>query len=96
MSRPAHYRPAIVKNFLDEHHAMQLTLSSNRFKLYKNLNSFKKPIAAIKIYPENNSRTSLVVQWMGVHLPMQETQVGSLVQEDSTCHRATQPVNHNY
>ena len=33
--------------------------------MYKKLNSFKKPIAAIKIYPEKNSRTSLVVQGMG-------------------------------
>ena len=33
--------------------------------MYKKLNSFKKPIAVIKIYPEKNSRTSLVVQGMG-------------------------------
>ena len=36
-------------------------------------------------------RTSLVGQW-----PMQETQVRSLVWEDSTCCRATQTVRHNY
>ena len=36
-------------------------------------------------------RTSLVGQW-----PMQETQVRSLVREDSTCCRATQTVRHNY
>ena len=35
------------------------------------------------------SRTFLVVQWIRIHLPMQETQVQSLVWEDSTCHRAT-------
>ena len=28
-------------------------------------------------------RTSLVVQWIGIHLPVQGTQVQSLVQEDS-------------
>ena len=28
--------------------------------------------------------TSLVVQWLRLHLPMQRTQVQSLVQEDST------------
>ena len=40
--------------------------------------------------------TSLVAQWLRVHLPMQETQVRALVQEDPTCHRATKPVRHNY
>ena len=36
-----------------------------------------------------NVRTSLVVQWVRIRLPMQETQVQSLVWEDSTCLRAT-------
>ena len=36
--------------------------------------------------------TSLVVQWLRIHLPMQGTWVRSLVQEDSTCHGATKPV----
>ena len=36
-------------------------------------------------------RTSLVVQWLGIHLPMQGTWVLSLVREDSTCLRATEP-----
>ena len=40
--------------------------------------------------------TSLVVQWLRIHLPMQETQVQALVQEDPTCHGATKPVRHNY
>ena len=41
--------------------------------------------------PARNSRswTSLVVQWIGIYLPMQRTGVQSLVQEDSTCHGAT-------
>ena len=39
---------------------------------------------------------SLVVQWLRVRLPVQGTQVQSLVREDSTCHRATKPVSHNY
>ena len=34
---------------------------------------------------------SLLMQWMGTHLPMQGTQVPSLVQEDFT---ATKPVHH--
>ena len=31
-------------------------------------------------------------QWLRICLPMQETQVPSLVGEDSTCHGATEPV----
>ena len=41
-------------------------------------------------------RTSLVVRWLRICLPMQETQVQSLVREDSTCHRAIKPMYHNY
>ena len=33
----------------------------------------------------------MVVQWIRIHLPMQRTQVRSLVWEDSTCHGATKP-----
>ena len=40
--------------------------------------------------------TSLVVQLLRIHLPMQGTQVPALVQEDPTCHGATKPVRHNY
>ena len=34
-----------------------------------------------------------MVQWLGVGLPMQGTQVGSLVWEDPTYSRATKPVS---
>ena len=40
--------------------------------------------------------TSLVVQWLRIHLPMQGTRVRALVQEDPTCHGATNPVHRNY
>ena len=40
--------------------------------------------------------TSLVVQWLRIHLPLQGTQVRSLVGEDSTGCRATKPMCHNY
>ena len=40
--------------------------------------------------------TSLVVQWLRIHLPVQGTQIRSLVQEDPTCRGATKPVRHNY
>ena len=41
-------------------------------------------------------RTSLVVLWLRIRLPMQGTWVRSLVQEDSTCRRAANPVSYNY
>ena len=34
--------------------------------------------------------------WLRIYLPMQGTQVRSLVQEDPTCHGATKPISHNY
>ena len=40
--------------------------------------------------------TSLVVQRWRSCLPMQGTWIWSLVWEDSTCHRATKSVHHNY
>ena len=40
--------------------------------------------------------TSLVAQWLRIHLLMQGTGVLSLVREDPTCHGATKPVRHNY
>ena len=40
--------------------------------------------------------TSLVAQWLRIHLPMQGTQVRALVWEDPTCRGATKPVRHNY
>ena len=40
--------------------------------------------------------TSLVVQWLGVRLPVQVTRVQSLVWEDCTCRRATKPECHSY
>ena len=39
---------------------------------------------------------SVVAQWMGIHLPMQGTQVRALVWEDPTFHGATEPKCHNY
>ena len=38
----------------------------------------------------------LVVQWLRICLPIQGTQVWSLVREDSTCPGATKPACHNY
>ena len=41
------------------------------------------------------SGTSLVAQWLRIHLPRQGTQVQALVREDPTCHGAVKPV-HNH
>ena len=47
-------------------------------------------------YSKFAGRTSLVVQWLRIRLPMQETPVWSLVGEDSTWWGATKLMNHNY
>ena len=47
-------------------------------------------------YLKQYGGTSLVAQWLRICLPMQETWVRALVQEDLTCCRATKPVQHNY
>ena len=41
-------------------------------------------------------RTSLVAQWLRIHLPMQGTWIWAVVREDPTCRRATKPVRRNY
>ena len=41
-------------------------------------------------------RTSLVVQWLRIFLPMQGTWIQFLLWEDPTYHRATKLVCHNY
>ena len=40
--------------------------------------------------------TSLVVQWLRIHLSIRRTRVQPLVWEDSACHVATKPVDCNY
>ena len=50
---------------------------------------------------KSSCRTSLVIQWIRICLPMQGTWVWSLVQEDPTCCRATkahalEPLSCNY
>ena len=43
-----------------------------------------------------NQGTSLVVQWLRIHLPTQRTWVQALVREDPTHCRATKTMCHNY
>ena len=47
-------------------------------------------------YNQKNGGTSLVVQWLRIRLPMQGTQVQSLLWEDPTHHETTKPLKHNY
>ena len=42
------------------------------------------------------ARASLVAQWLRICLPMQGTQVQSLVREDPICRGVAKPVRHNY
>ena len=42
-----------------------------------------------RLESRNTNKTSLVVQWPRIPLPVQGTQVRSLLQEDSTRHGAT-------
>ena len=59
------------------------------------INTVKMTVLPTVIYRFNEYllkyqwQTSLVVKWIRIHLPMQGIWVGSLVQEHSTCHRAT-------
>ena len=54
-------------------------------------------------FPCTNTKTSLkdhflgflVAQWWRIRLPMPETRVQSLVQEDPTCRGATKPMHHS-
>ena len=62
-------------------------------------NNVHVPVGHLFIYlqkKKKESRTSLVVHWLRIHLPMQRTGVWSLVWEDSTSQGATKPVHHNY
>ena len=50
----------------------------------------------IQLISKTCCRTSLVVQWIRICLPVHGTQVKCLVWENSTCLRATKPMCHNY
>ena len=59
---------------------------NNKILLYSSENCIQHPMIG----------TSLGVQSLGIHLPMQGTWVRALVWEDPTCHGATKPMHHNY
>ena len=78
--------------------AMNLTMLNKRNQTQTLcLHSYKVQNLTKIIYAvRSRSGTSLVVQWLRIQLPIQGTQVRSLVREDPTCHGATRPVRHNY
>ena len=45
---------------------------------------------------EEQDRSSLVVQWLRIHLPVERMWVQYLVWEDPTCHEAAKPAHHDY
>ena len=45
---------------------------------------------------QTQNRASFMSQWYLIHLPVQETQVRSLVQEDPTCVGTTKPMRRNH
>ena len=66
------------------------------FRIYKELlqhnNNNKTKQPNLKI----GRGTSLVAQWLRIHLLTQGPWVRALAWEDHTCHGTTKPVHHNY
>ena len=60
------------------------------------ISQIKKKCKKSHYFNTRETRASLVVQWLRIHLPMQRTRLRVLVQEDPTCHGAPKPVSHNY
>ena len=50
----------------------------------------------VKVFKYLWVRTSLVIQWLRIQLPMQEKWIQYLVWEDPTCCRTTKHMCHNY
>ena len=60
-------------------------------------NIFYCPVPqSLDIFACQNSRASLVAQWLRICLPRQGTRVRALVWEDPTCRGAAGPVSHKY
>ena len=60
------------------------------------LNLWTTREAPYSIFRNWDIGASLVVQWLGVGLPMQGTRVRALVWEDPTCRGVAEPMRHNY
>ena len=72
----------------------------DRLGIHCRMDTIKRELVNWKIIggsqSEHSQRASLVGQWLRIRLPMQGTQVWTLVREDPTCRGATKPVRHNY
>ena len=55
-----------------------------------------KPFIVYEAVIKAKCQTSLVLQWLRIHLPMWGTWPWSLIQEDSIWHRPTKPMPHKY
>ena len=60
------------------------------------LGSLSDSEAAVPCWWDVSLGVSSAVRWLRIHLPMPGTQARSLVQEDSTCCRAAEPMSHSY
>ena len=86
----------IVKRSLCVQRVLQGALWTNRKGKIDEVPALMKLIIKKTKKKKIQLRTSLVVQWLRIRLPMQGPWVRALVREDPTCCRATKPVHHNY
>ena len=56
------------------------------------MEKLKQYLTIIILIKRSQTGVSLVAQWQIICLPVQETQVRYLIQEDPTCHTATEPM----
>ena len=78
-------------------HFMSVSIARLNF-LMKEMEPFSTQILHFLVLRKYlvNAKSPLMVQWIKIHLPMQQTLVWFLVQEDSLDLEATKPVFHNY
>ena len=78
--------------------AAALAWNTDRFLLGLSSLTPHQPVHTVSRVTDQNVRLGLPWWFSGlrIHPPMQETQVRSLVQEDSKSLRATKPVSYNY
>ena len=87
---PANFVTGLVVGFCECHVAFIKGLSQEKIVLICFPEGWSRIILIIK--NKWGWGTSLVIQWLRIHLPMQRTCVPSLIQEDPTCCRTAKPV----
>ena len=85
---------AEINNLSDEE--FKVKVIKNAIELRKRTDEYSENVDTGLENIRESVRTALVVQWLRISLPKQETPVQSLVQEDPTCRRATKPMCHHY